>query len=145
MLGANGVQTRIGGCCRPLPGEDVLGYITRGKGITLHSSACRNISRLRSREPDRFVHIRWQQSDRQAYPVELRVVAYDRPGLVRDIAEIIALRGLNLASADATTSNTSGTAVISVMVEIPSAAHLTGLIDRLATIPNVIEVQRAPR
>jgi RelA/SpoT family (p)ppGpp synthetase len=144
-LGTAGVHTRVAGCCRPLPGEDVLGYITRGRGITLHSAECRNIGRLRCKEPDRFVQVRWQATDRQAYPVELRVVAYDRPGLVRDIADIVAQRGFNLASVSATAGGPAGMAMVTAIVEIPSYAQLTSLIDKLATVPNVVDVRRPAR
>jgi len=143
-LGTAGVHTRVAGCCRPLPGEDVLGYVTRGQGVTLHRSACRNIARLRSKEPDRFIQVRWQQTDEHAYPVEVRVVAYDRSALVRDISDVIAQRGLNMAALSAATNRATGTAIVSVTVEIPSHGHLAGLLDKLASLPNVIDVQRAP-
>jgi GTP pyrophosphokinase len=142
-LGAEGVHTHVAGCCRPLPGEDVLGYVTRGHGVTLHHAECRNIARLRSREPDRFIHVRWQQTDEQTYPVVLRVIAYDRSALVRDISDVIARRGLNMASISAVSDRAKGTAVVTAIVEIPSHAHLAGLIDKVSTIPNVIDVVRA--
>jgi GTP pyrophosphokinase len=77
--------------------------------------------------------------------VELRVVAYDRPGLVRDIADIVAQRGFNLASVSATAGGPAGMAMVTAIVEIPSYAQLTSLIDKLATVPNVVDVRRPAR
>jgi RelA/SpoT family (p)ppGpp synthetase len=142
LQGADGVHTRVARCCSPLPGERVIGYITRGKGVTLHREDCRNIRRLCDREPDRFIRVIWQQSERQAYPVELRITAYDRSGLVRDISEVISKRGVNMTSISATANHGGGTAVVTAMVELASRESLAGLIDKLGTVENVVAVRR---
>lgn len=120
----------------------MIGYVTRGKGVTLHREDCNNISHLLDREPDRFIRVNWQQSERKAYPVGLRITAYDRAGLVRDISDIISHRGINMTSISATTHPTDGTAVVTAIVELPSRERLAGLIDKLGTIENVIDVRR---
>ncbi len=142
MSGADGVHTRVARCCSPLPGERVIGYVTRGKGVTLHREDCHNISHLLDREPDRFIRVHWQQSERKAYPVGLRITAYDRAGLIRDISDVISHRGINMTSISATAHPTDGTAVVTAIVELPSRERLAGLIDKLGTIENVIEVRR---
>ena len=142
MRGADGVHTRVARCCTPLPGEQVIGYVTRGKGVTLHRSSCSNIHRLLDREPDRFIRVNWQQTDQQAYPVELRIVAYDRSGLVRDISDVISLRNVRISSLSAGTNPSDGTAIVTVIVELSSHEHLSGLIDKLQTVDNVIQVRR---
>jgi GTP diphosphokinase / guanosine-3',5'-bis(diphosphate) 3'-diphosphatase len=142
MKGVNGLQTRAAACCHPLPGEDVLGYVTRGRGVTLHRSTCHNMVRLRDCEPDRFIRVHWSHTDEQAYPIHLQVSAYDRPALVRDITDVIARRGINMRSVSAAVDMPAGTAVVTIIVEIPSYAQLTGLIDRLAALDNVIDVHR---
>ena len=121
----------------------MVGYITRGQGVTLHRSNCRNIHRLLDREPDRFIRVNWQQTERQSYPVELRIVAYDRAGLVRDITEVMSLRSIRMSSITAGSNPADGTAVVTVMVELASHQHLSGLIDKLSTIQNVIQVHRS--
>jgi len=141
MTGADGVHTRVARCCSPLPGERVVGYITRGKGVTLHREGCPNIGELRDREPDRFIRVSWQHTERRDYPVELRITAYDRSGLVRDISEVMSLRGVNMTSISAA-ANRDGTALVTVLVELASRERLTGLIDKLATVENVIDVRR---
>ncbi len=142
MRGADGVFTRVAKCCRPLPGEKVIGYITRSRGVTLHRADCPNISAHRAREPERFIQVDWQKIHRQTYPVELHVVAYDRPGLLRDLSDVIAQRGINMRAISAGSSPGSATALVTAIVEIASHRELTGLIDKLGTVDNVIEVRR---
>jgi GTP diphosphokinase / guanosine-3',5'-bis(diphosphate) 3'-diphosphatase len=142
MRGVDRLQSHAAACCRPLPGDDVLGYVTRGKGVTLHRTTCHNIARLRDREPDRFIRVHWENSDRQSYPVELQVLAYDRPALVRDISDVIARMGMNMISINAVTNAAEGTALVTAIVDIASLARLAALIDRLAALDNVIDVHR---
>lgn len=143
MYGADGLFTRVASCCHPLPGDEVLGYVTRGQGVTLHRSDCRNIVALRDREPERFIRVHWQQSQARAYPVSLRIMAYDRPGLVRDISDVIARRGVNMSSVSASVNDSDAGALVTAGVEITSLTQLASLIDRLEMIENVIEVHRA--
>jgi RelA/SpoT family (p)ppGpp synthetase len=142
LLGAEGVHTQVARCCGPLPGDPVLGYITRGRGVTLHRADCSNIARQRDREPDRFIRVDWQRDDGRAYPVELRISAYDRSGLVRDITEIMSQKGLRLTSLSAAANPTGGTAIITVVVALGSLDQLAGVIDRLERVENVIDVRR---
>jgi (p)ppGpp synthase/HD superfamily hydrolase len=141
--GADGLFTRVASCCHPLPGDDVVGYVTRGQGVTLHRSDCRNIVALSEREPERFIRVNWQQNETRAYPVELRIVAYDRPGLVRDVSDVMARRGVNMSSVTATVHQSDGAATVTAVVEIASLSQLATLIDRLEMIENVIQVHRA--
>jgi GTP pyrophosphokinase len=142
MRGADGLYTRVARCCRPVPGEEVVGYITRGQGVTLHRVDCQNLGPLRDSEPERLIRVDWRDSARQTYPVELAISAYDRAGLVRDIAEVIAQRNVNMSSVSASTDRRDGRAIVTAIVEIPSHTELTGLIDRLEMVDNVIEVRR---
>jgi GTP diphosphokinase / guanosine-3',5'-bis(diphosphate) 3'-diphosphatase len=143
VRGADGLFTRVASCCHPLPGDEVVGYVTRGQGVTLHQSDCRNIVALREREPERFIRVNWQQNETRSYPVELRIVAYDRPGLVRDVSDVMARRGVNMSSVTATVHNSDGAAMVTAVVEMSSMTQLATLIDRLEMIENVIEVHRA--
>ncbi len=142
LLGADGLHTQVARCCGPLPGDQVLGYVTRGRGVTLHRADCPNIARQRDREPDRFIRVSWQPNEGRAYPVELRITAYDRSGLVRDITEVMSGRGLRLSSLSAAADPSGGSAVITVVVELRSLDQLAGLIDRLGRVDNVIDVRR---
>ena len=142
MRGSDAVQARAAQCCRPLPGDEVIGYVTRGKGMTLHRQDCRNIARTLEREPGRFIRVQWDQADDQSYPVELVITAMDRAGLVRDISEVLAKRNVNMSSISASANAADGTAVVTAHILLASRAHLMGVIDRISKIENVIEVRR---
>jgi len=142
VFGADAMQTRIARCCNPLPGEAVVGYLTRGRGVTLHRSDCRNIAATREREPDRFIQVDWSQKKAQALPVELYIYAIDRAGLARDITDVIAKSDVNMTAIGAVSRDIDGMAVISTIVELESRAALGELIDRLEAVRNVIQVLR---
>ncbi len=137
------VATRVARCCSPLPGDAVVGYVTRGRGVTLHRRQCANIRLLREREPERFVAVNWQASRHQGHPVKLRIVAYDRAGLVRDISQIIANYGVSMDSVSAAANPVDGTATVTAVVRLQSLGILAALLDRLETVENVTEVRRA--
>jgi GTP pyrophosphokinase len=141
MHGADGLYTRIGRCCSPVPGEDIVGYVTRGRGVTLHREDCPNIARREDREPERMIRVSWQRESTEAYPVQLRIFAYDRSGLVRDISDVIARRGVNMSSVSAVAAG-DGTAIVTAIVQVPSFSELGRLIDKLETIDNVFDVVR---
>jgi GTP pyrophosphokinase len=141
MLGTDGVFTRIARCCSPVPGEDIMGYVTRGRGVTLHREDCQNIAHRVDKEPERFIRVNWRREAAEAYPVQLRIFAYDRPGLVRDISDVIARRGVNMSSVSAVAAG-DGTAVVTAIVHVPSFTELGRLIDKLGTIDNVFDVVR---
>lgn len=142
VFGADSLQSRIARCCNPLPGEPVVGYLTRGRGVTLHRTDCRNIAATREREPDRFIQVDWAQKNSQALPVELYIYAIDRAGLARDITDVIAKSDVNMTAIGAVSRDVDGMAVISTIVELESRAALGELIDRLEAVRNVIQVLR---
>lgn len=143
LFGADQVQTRVARCCNPLPGEAVVGYLTRGRGVTLHRTDCRNIAAQRAREPERFIQVAWSPKKRQTLPVELHVYAIDRSGLARDIADVISKSGINMQGISALARDRDALAVVSVVVELESTDHLADLLDKLQNVTNVIEVRRA--
>ncbi len=142
--GDTALAMRLARCCGPLPGDAVMGYVTRGRGITLHRRGCANIRALREREPERFVAIDWQPDRQQGHAVKLRIVAYDRAGLVRDISQIIAHYDVSMDSVTAVANPVDGTATVTAVVRLPSLGLLVALMDRLETVENVIDVRRAP-
>ena len=142
MMGAGDLHTKVARCCSPLPGEEVIGYITRGQGVTLHRLNCSNIARQRKHEPDRFKRVIWERTERQSYPVEVRIEAYDRTGLVKDITEALSVAKVVMTEISAVANPNNGQATVTVIVELPARAQLAGLIDRLGDIRNVIRVYR---
>ncbi len=139
VKGERGVLTQIAQCCKPVPGDPISGYITRGKGITVHRTSCKNIMNVSNQE--RVVPVDWDTGGRQLYPVGIKIEAWDRTGLLRDIATVIAESKINLTGAEVQVYDDK-TAVISTTVEISSLTQLSRLMERLETVKDVHTVAR---
>jgi GTP pyrophosphokinase len=141
VKGVDNLLVRVGNCCNPLPGDPVVGYITRGRGITIHRRDCRNILNI-DEERDRLIAIDWRAAEKQTYPVLIQVRAFDRSGLVHDISGVVAAEGVNMASTTATTGRKDHIATITATLEIANADQLARILDKLDRLQNVIEVRR---
>jgi GTP pyrophosphokinase len=132
-----GLLTNMARCCNPAPGDDIVGYITRGRGATIHRQDCPNILRIQDRE--RLVRVTWGEVKR-TYPVPVRVKAYDRNGLMKDIATLISDEGLNMTGI--TVDVNRNQAILDLTLEVPDIAKLSRILDRLENLPNVLEATR---
>ena len=139
VRGVGDVLTQLARCCKPVAGEAVRGYITRGKGVTVHRADCVNV--VNAADPERIVEVEWERGGRQLYPVGIKIEAWDRTGLLRDIAAVIAESKINLSGADVQVYD-DRTAVISTIVEIQSLTQLSRLLERLEAIRDVHTVAR---
>ena len=137
--GVGNMLTTFGHCCNPLPGEPIRGYVTRGKGVTVHRAGCTSIRH--AQDPDRLVEVEWEGGTHQVYPVSIKAEAWDRTGLLRDIAAVIAESKINLAGADVQVYD-DRTAVISAIVEISNLTQLSRLLERLEQVRDVHTVAR---
>jgi GTP pyrophosphokinase len=137
VLGLKGLLTSMGRCCNPTPGDAIVGYITRGRGATIHRQDCPNILRIRDRE--RLVRVNWGEA-RNTYPVPVRIKAYDRNGLMRDVSTLISEEGINMAKVSVDVKN--NLAVFDMILDIRNLAELSKVLDRLENLPNVLEAQR---
>lgn len=139
--GVEGFQCRRSKCCSPLPGDDITGYITRGKGLTIHRSDCKNLRYHAENEPDRVVPLTWSRKDDKAvFQHELEIVAVDRVGLFSHIAAVVAECGINIASANATTTD-SGVARLDLRLDIRRRQDLDHVLERLRSLIDVISVR----
>ncbi|MFN2451617.1 MAG: ACT domain-containing protein, partial [Candidatus Dormibacteria bacterium] len=137
--GVGDVLTSLATCCKPVVGEAIRGYITRGKGVTVHRANCVNM--LNANDIDRICEVEWERGGRQVYPVGIKIEAWDRTGLLRDIAAVIAESKINLSGADVQVYDDK-TAVISTVVEIQNLTQLSRLLERLEAIRDVHTVAR---
>jgi GTP pyrophosphokinase len=137
--GVGNMLTTFARCCNPLPGEPIRGYITRGKGVSVHRATC--VSIQHAHDPDRLVEVAWERGGHQVYPVSIKIEAWDRTGLLRDIAAVIAENKINLAGADVQVYD-DRTAVISTVVEISNLTQLSRLLERLEQVRDVHTVAR---
>jgi GTP pyrophosphokinase len=137
--GMTDMLTTLAQCCKPLVGDPVRGYITRGKGVTVHRADCVNVRN--AADPDRIVEVEWERGNHQVFPVNIKIEAWDRTGLLRDIAAVIAESKINLSGADVQVYD-DRTAVISTIVEIANLTQLSRLLERLEAVRDVHTVAR---
>jgi GTP pyrophosphokinase len=139
VAGLADLMTNIARCCKPVPGEPIRGYVTRGRGVTVHREDCVNMRH--ATDPQRIVEVEWDEGSRQVYPIRLRIEARDRTGLLRDVAIAIAESKVNLSGA-AVEVDGAQTAVISAVVDIASLTELSRLLERLEGVRDVQQVMR---
>ena len=138
VLGVGDLLTRLANCCHPLPGDKIIGYITQGRGITVHRRDCPNI--IHEDEKERLVKVEWGDVV-QVYPVMVQVDAWDRVGLVRDISAIIAEEGVNLGEVSMDNDRDGGVTLYFTL-EVKSAAQLSKIMSRIYSVWNVVSVTR---
>jgi GTP pyrophosphokinase len=138
VKGVGDLLTRLAKCCNPVPGDPIIGYITRGKGVTVHRQDCPNVKNISDTE--RLIDVEWGV-EREVYPVTVRIEAFDRAGLLRDIATVVADEGIRMSSAQASV-DANNTAVVSATLEINSVQQLRNVLSRLEGIRDVLEVRR---
>jgi guanosine-3',5'-bis(diphosphate) 3'-pyrophosphohydrolase len=137
VVGLKGLLTNLAKCCNPTPGDEIVGYITRGRGATVHRQDCPNILRMRERE--RLVAVSWGLHER-TYSVPVRIHAYDRQGLMGDISSLLNNEGINIADVNVKTSQ--NLADIKLVIEVRDIEQLSRILTRIENLPNVMEAQR---
>ena len=139
VRGERGILTRIAPCCQPVPGDAITGYTTRGKGVTVHRTDC--VNAVNTPDAARVVPVDWDMEASQLYPVAIRIDAWDRTGLLRDIATVVAEQRINMSAA-AVHVDEDRSAVVSATVEIDSLAQLSRLLEKLEQVRDVNSVAR---
>jgi GTP pyrophosphokinase len=139
VRGERGILTRIATCCQPVPGDAISGFTTRGKGVTVHRTDC--INAINTPEPARMVPVDWDVEASHLYPVAIKIEAWDRTGLLRDIATVVAEQRVNMTAASVHVYDDK-TAVVSTTVEIDSLAQLSRLLEKLEKVRDVHTVAR---
>ena len=139
----DGVLTNLARCCNPVPGDSVIGYVTRNRGITVHRTTCPNIADKIRRGRDRqLIEVQWKAKPEATFPVDIQVSAYDRSGLMRDIASLVADDHINMLSVEALTGQKDNLAVITATLEIEDIGQLTRILTKIDRLPNVVEARR---
>ena len=137
VLGLKNLLTTYAKCCKPAPGDEIVGYITRGRGATIHRQDCPNMLRMKDRE--RIVKVAWGEP-RNTFPIEIQIKAYDRQGLMVDISNILNDENINLK--DIRLNLTHNLAYIILVIEISDIAQLSRVLTKLENLPNVMEAHR---
>ena len=140
--GVGNLMTHLARCCKPVPPEPITGYITLGRGVTIHRQDCANALRLAATDGRRVIDVAWSRGQARTYPVDIQVEAYDRQGLLRDITLILANEKLNVLGVNSFTDRETGIAHLRLTIEVPDAAKLARVLARLTQLHNVIDVRR---
>jgi len=138
VLGTGDLLTRLARCCNPVPGDPIVGFVTRGEGVSIHRKDCPNI--LHEEERERLVEVGWGSLG-QLYPVAVRIEAWDRVGLLRDVSTMVAEEKVNMVGVH-TQERDDGTITIFVTLETSGVEQLTRLLGRLESVRGVVGVGR---
>jgi GTP pyrophosphokinase len=142
IQGADGLMVRYAQCCQPDPGDSVVGYVTRGRGVSIHRADCPNLLML-AHEPERRLEIDWQQQEGERFVVRLALEGIDRRGLYADIAGAVSGAGTDIKSMELKT--TDGRVSGSALVEVENLAHLQKIIKAARRVKGITEVARRER
>ncbi len=140
--GVGNLLTQIAQCCQPVPGDDIKGYVTIGRGVTVHRSDCENLLHLEATEPQRVLQVSWGNRPSSTYPVDMMIQAYDRTGLLRDVSAVLANERVNVIAVNTLSNQGEHTASMKITVEVESLERLARLINKITQLPNVVSVRR---
>jgi GTP pyrophosphokinase len=141
--GVGDLLSTIARCCRPVPPEAILGYITVGRGVSIHRATCANLLRLREQNPQRVLAVDWgRPAEERTFPVVVRVEAFDRRGLVRDISGVLADEHISIEAMNTHTNPADNIATMDVTVKVHGLDELSRLLARFSTLPNVVSSRR---
>lgn len=144
IAGVGSLLTHTARCCKPIPGDSIMGFITQGRGVAIHRQDCSNMMNLLAVNPERVIEVDWGAAV-ESYPVDISIEAYDRAGLVRDITILLANEHLNIVSFNTVTNKLEHIAYMTLTMEIPSLTSLSRVFDRIKNITNVIGVKRVAK
>ncbi|OEC44895.1 GTP diphosphokinase [Pseudomonas sp. 1D4] len=142
IQGVGNLLTQMAGCCQPLPGDPIVGYITLGRGVSIHRQDCASALQLASREPERMIQVSWGPVPVQTYPVDIVIKAYDRSGLLRDVSQVLLNERINVLAVNTRSNKEDNTASMLLTIEIPGLDALGRLLAKIAQLPNIIEARR---
>jgi len=140
--GLDNIEINLAGCCHPIQGEPISGYITLSRGVSIHNRGCPEYERLIERDPERAVSAAWRAKSGRYQPVDIHIEAYDRRGLLRDLTQVIDKESVNIRQVD-TTSNDDNIAFLKFHVEVAGLAHLSKLLAKLEQQPGILHARRA--
>lgn len=142
VMGVGDLLSSFARCCRPVPPEPIAGFITVGRGLTLHRTDCMNLKRLRAKDPERVMEVSWGSAEVQEYSVVISLQALDRRGLLRDISGLMTDEKISIDRMSTASDHARGTADMDITVRVPHLEALRKVMDRLSALPDVLSVRR---
>ncbi len=140
--GVGNLLTHIAGCCQPVPGEPIVGYVTQGRGVSVHARGCMDYQHLIEADAARAIDVQWQVKANDVYPVEILVRAWDRTGLLRDVTSVLANEQVNVIGVQTQSDRQDGSALMRLTMEVSSLAKLSRVLTRIEQLPNITEARR---
>jgi GTP pyrophosphokinase len=140
--GVGDLLSHFARCCGPVPPEPVAGYITLGRGVSIHRQECQNFKRLADAAPERVIAVEWGTSDDQAFPVDVNIRAFDRRGLVRDISAVLADSKINIHAMNTVTHESDGVADMNLKITVRDLEELSRVLARIQGLPNIVSARR---
>lgn len=140
--GVGNLLTNIANCCTPVPGDAITGYITLGKGVSIHRQDCANILQLQTEEPDRIIRVEWGNAPQSTYSVDIIIEAYDRYGLLKDITMLLDSERINISAMQMLSDKGQNTVEMMATIEIRSYDELSRALIKIDALPNVVSARR---
>ena len=142
IRGVGNLLSSMANCCKPVLGDAIVGYITQGRGVSIHRDDCINLIQLQEKEPERIIEVDWGDAGEATYPVDIYIEAFDRSGLLRDVMLVMAAEDLNIVAANTSSDKNENIARLTLTVEISRLEMLGKIMDKINQLPNVMEVHR---
>lgn len=142
IYGVGNLMAHIAKCCKPVPGESIVGYVTLGRGVTIHSRNCGHLEQLGKQSRDRFIQVSWGNGETKCYPVDIHISSFDRRGLLKDITEILAKCNVNITAMNTLSNSRNSTADMKITLEVSGIEQLSQVLAKINQLPNIIEVNR---
>jgi GTP pyrophosphokinase len=140
--GVGDLLSHFARCCAPVPPESIAGYITLGRGVSIHREECANLKRLAVSNPERLIAVDWGASSDRAFPVDVNVRAFDRRGLLRDVSAVLADSKINIHSINTVTHEGDGIADMDLKITVHDLEELSRVLARIQGLPNVLNARR---
>lgn len=140
--GVGNLLTRIATCCNPVPGDAITGYITLGRGVSIHRQDCANVLQLQADDPQRIIKVEWGHTPQSSYSVDIIIEAYDRYGLLKDITALLDNERINISAMQTISDKKKNTVDMQFTVEIRSFDELSRILSKLNQLPNIASAQR---
>ncbi|MBL1293561.1 MAG: GTP diphosphokinase [Thiotrichales bacterium] len=142
VQGVGNLMTQLARCCKPIPGESIGGYITRGAGVSIHRRDCSNYLRLSAESPQRLIAVSWGQEPDKDYSVDIEIIAYDRHGLLHDVTSVFANNRVNLVAANTLSNKDNNQAKMRLTIEISNIDDLSRVLAKISQLSNVVSARR---
>jgi len=142
IQGIGNLLSHFAGCCKPVPGDRIMGYITAGRGVTVHRQDCVHIFE-HPEQADRLIQVQWGETKKNTYPVDIHIRAYDRQGLLRDITAILSVEKINVIAVNTLTNKEDNIATLVLTLEIADLNALMAILNKILQLPNVLDATRS--